>query len=74
MELRRVLVLTVLLVLVSARVLVCSRGAGGLSPEIISVVLVDESNEQAKGFYLHHAFVEPLGHDLDLFLPIETIE
>lgn len=40
----------------------------------IKVVLVDAIDEKAKGFYLHYGFIELSGHDLTLFLPIETIE
>lgn len=40
----------------------------------IKVVLVDAIDEEAKGFYLHFGFIELPGHDLKLFLPIETIE
>jgi predicted N-acetyltransferase YhbS len=39
----------------------------------IKVVLVDAIDEEAKGFYLHFGFIELPGHDLKLFLPIETI-
>jgi len=39
----------------------------------IKVVLVDAIDEEAKGFYLHYGFIELPGHDLKLFLPIETI-
>jgi len=39
----------------------------------IKVVLVDAFDESAKDFYLHFGFIELPGHDLKLFLPIETI-
>ena len=39
----------------------------------IKVVLVDAIDEEAKGYYLRFGFIEFPGHNLKLFLPIETI-
>lgn len=39
----------------------------------IKVVIVDAIDEQAKGYYLRFGFIELPGHNLKLFLPIETI-
>ena len=40
----------------------------------VKVVLVEAIDEKAKGYYLHFGFIELPGHDLKLFLPIETIQ
>jgi len=37
------------------------------------VVLVDALDEETRRFYAHYEFIEPPGHDLKLFLPIETV-
>ena len=39
----------------------------------IKVVIVDAIDQDAKAFYLHYGFLELVGHDRKLFLPIETI-
>jgi predicted N-acetyltransferase YhbS len=39
----------------------------------IKVVIVDAIDADAKSFYQHFGFLELPGHDLKLFLPIETI-
>jgi len=39
----------------------------------IKVILVDAIDEEAKGYYHRFGFIELPGHDLKLFLPIETI-
>lgn len=40
----------------------------------IKVVIVDAIDADAKSFYQHFGFLELPGHDLKLFLPIESIE
>ena len=40
----------------------------------IKAAVVDAIDEEAKSFYLHFGFIELPGHDLKLFLPIETIK
>jgi len=40
----------------------------------INVVLVDAIDKEAKSFYLHYGIIELPGHELKLFLPIETID
>ena len=39
----------------------------------IKFVIVDALDEKAKAFYLHHGFQSIPGYDLNLVLPIETI-
>lgn len=39
----------------------------------VKVVLVDAIDEDAKRYYLRFGFIELPGHDLKLFLPIETV-
>jgi predicted N-acetyltransferase YhbS len=39
----------------------------------IKVVLVDAIDEQAKAYYLRFGFLTIPGHDLKLFLPIDTV-
>lgn len=39
----------------------------------IMIVIVDAIDQDAKEFYLHYGFLELVGHDMKLFLPIETI-
>jgi hypothetical protein len=40
----------------------------------IKVVIVDAIDADAKSFYQHFGFLDLPGHDLKLFLPVETIE
>ncbi len=39
----------------------------------IKVVIVDAIDQNARAFYLHYGFLELVGYDKKLFLPIETI-
>ncbi len=46
-----------------------------ISEEVaVKVVLVEAIDEEAKGYYLRFGFIELPGHNLKLFLPIETIQ
>lgn len=46
-----------------------------ISEEVaVKVVLVEAIDEEAKSYYLHFGFIELPGHNLKLFLPIETIQ